>query len=50
MYIDCPECGYTNDDLDGDDLPKNSCDDIDYKCKNCEHIFSIGWVAEVELR
>jgi hypothetical protein len=50
MYIDCPKCG-ENNDLDCDDLPANACDDNeDYECKHCEHVFSIGWSAEAELR
>ena len=49
MYIDCPECG-RNNDLDGDDLPKNSCDDEVFDCHHCDHAFKIGWCAEGELR
>ena len=49
MNIDCPECG-KNNDIDGEDLPDLACDDEDFECKYCEHVFSIGWYAEVELR
>ena len=50
MNIECPNCR-KNNDLDCDDLPKRACDDNEnYECKVCEHIFSIGWCAETELR
>jgi len=51
MHIDCPQCG-KNNDLDCDDLPRDACDDKDYTCvyDDCEHVFSIGWFAEAELR
>jgi hypothetical protein len=49
MNIDCPECGYNNDDL-GEYMPKHACDSVEFECKQCEHTFDIGWSAEVELR
>lgn len=50
MHIDCPECD-KNNDLDVDDLPERACDDNDsYECKECGHIFSIGWEAIAEIR
>jgi len=50
MNIDCPECG-KNNELDHDDLPERACDDnTAYECTHCEHVFSIGWCAEAELR
>lgn len=49
MYINCPECEHKNE-VDGDDLPDCACDDKDFECSNCEHVFNIGWYATVELR
>ena len=49
MNIECPECKKYNE-IDGDSLPDRVCDDTDYECIYCEHIFSIGWYAEIELR
>lgn len=49
MHIDCPECEHKNE-VDGDDLPSHACDSEDFECGNCEHVFSIGWYATVELR
>jgi hypothetical protein len=49
MNIECPECGFDND-IDGEDLPDRACDSEDFECRQCEHTFLIGWVADVELR
>ena len=49
MEIDCPKCE-KNNDLNSDDLPYRACDDKEYECKDCGHVFSIGWSAEAELR
>lgn len=49
MDINCPECNHENE-VDGDDLPIHACDSEDFECSNCEHVFSIGWYATVELR
>jgi|TARA_R110000851_G_scaffold188171_2_gene338137 hypothetical protein len=49
MNIECPKCGKDNE-LDGEDLPDCACDDQDYECQKCEHVFKIGWSAEAELR
>lgn len=49
MEIKCPECEKLND-VEGEDLPSKACDDTDFECKHCEHVFLIGWYAEVELR
>jgi len=49
VEIECPECEELQD-LDGDDLPSRACDDEDYECKYCEHVFSIGWYATAEVR
>lgn len=49
MNIDCPECSHNND-LDYGDLPDAACDSSEFECKNCEHKFMIGWIAEAELR
>ena len=49
MNIDCPECG-KNNELDSDDLPSNACNDKDFECHYCEHVFSIGWYATAENR
>ena len=49
MEIDCPNCGYTHEDI-GDSLPDRACDDAEYQCENCWHTFTIGWTAEAEVR
>ena len=49
MYIDCPKCD-KQQELDHDDLPRDACDDSDYECKFYEHVFSIGWSSEAEVR
>jgi len=49
MQIDCPNC-HTCNYLEGIDLPDNVCDDNDYECIECFHVFSIGWTAEAEVR
>jgi len=49
MNIGCPKCGF-DQELDYDALPAMACDDKDYECRNCEHVFSIGWYAEAEVR
>jgi len=49
MEIECPECKKTNE-VEGDDLPANACDDIEFECSYCQHNFMIGWFADVELR
>ena len=49
MNIKCPKCNYDNEDI-GEDLPTHACDSVDFECKKCDHVFAIGWIAEVELR
>ena len=49
MDIDCPKCE-KNNEVDGEDLPERACDDAIFKCLWCDHDFSIGWFAEIELR
>ena len=49
MNVECPACQYDNQDL-GDILPDKSCDDMVYRCEDCDHEFIIGWTAEVEIR
>jgi len=49
MEIECPHCG-TLCQIDGEDLPSDACDNEEYECNHCGHVFEIGWHAEVELR
>jgi len=49
MKIECPECGKSNH-VDGEDLPSRACDNEEFECSHCEHVFRIGWYATVELR
>lgn len=49
MEIDCPKCEKVCE-VDGEDLPDCACDDTDFECDTCGHIFKIGWYAEVEYR
>ena len=49
MEIECPKCHTNNEDLE-DFLPDRACDSVDYYCNECDHEFSIGWVAEAEIR
>jgi len=49
MEIECPECGYNNENLE-DYMPDRACDSNEFECANCEHTFLIGWYAEAELR
>ena len=49
MEVECPKCNRFQD-VDHDDLPRDACDDKDFECNDCEHVFTIGWIAEVEVR
>ncbi len=47
--FECPYCG-EEIGIDSESLPKNSCDDMDFECPNCEESMVVGWVAEIEIR
>lgn len=49
MTIDCPNCKERND-IEGEDLPARACDDKEFTCVECEHIFTISWYPVVEVR
>jgi hypothetical protein len=49
MEIDCPNCGKVCE-VDREDLPEWACDSTNFECSCCEHVFKIGWYAEIELR
>jgi len=49
MEIECPFC-HKKQEVDGDDLPDNACDEESYECKHCEAELNIGWYATAEVR
>jgi len=48
-YLDCPKCDKENF-IEGEDFPETVCDDEDFECVHCEHEFSFGWYALLEIR
>lgn len=49
MEVECPKCYACIMDVD-EELPNNACDDAETECPECDHVFTIGWVAEAEVR
>ena len=49
LTIECPECCNIAE-VEGQDLPKLSCDDFLVTCEHCDNSFHAGWVAELEYR
>lgn len=49
MEVECPKCEEICE-VDGEDLPDCACDDEEFTCPHCEHEFTIGWYAMVEVR
>ena len=49
MFVECLQCEQESE-VESENLPDRACDDADYTCLHCGHVFLIGWYAEVELR
>lgn len=51
MYIECPKCTLNIDtELTDFDMPDRACDDAELQCPECNHVFVVGWYAELEVR
>lgn len=46
FYFECPLCLETAE-AEGEDLPDNACDSVDYECNHCGGEMNIGWRAKI---
>lgn len=46
--INCPFCHEENE-IEHEDLPERSADDMEYQCQFCDAELRIGWYAELEI-
>lgn len=49
LNFTCPSCLEDNE-VDSEDMPNRSCDDMEYECPHCTQEMTIGWIAEIEVR